>query len=137
MAKEFNLKDNEHESQLIAGRVYFAGVIILLLSLMIIGRVFYLTVIEHDHFTTLATSNRVKIAPIPPIRGLIYSRDGVVLAENKPSFSLEFVPEKVKNVDATIKELKEIIEINDDDIARFKKSLKKQRRFESIPLRFN
>ncbi|MEQ8427950.1 MAG: penicillin-binding protein 2 [Gammaproteobacteria bacterium] len=137
MAKEFNLKDNEHESQLIAGRVYFAGVIILLLSLMIIGRVFYLTVIEHDHFTTLATSNRVKIAPIPPIRGLIYSRDGVVLAENKPSFSLEFVPEKVNNVDATIKELKEIIEINDDDIARFKKSLKKQRRFESIPLRFN
>lgn len=137
MAKEFNLKDNEHESQLIAGRVYFAGVFILLLSLMIIGRIFYLTVMEHDHFTTLATSNRVKIAPIPPIRGLIYSRDGMVLAENKPSFSLEFVPEQIKDVDATIEDLKEIIEINDDDITRFKKSLKKQRRFESIPLRFN
>ncbi len=137
MAREINLKDNEHESQLVASRVYVAGAVIFLLVLMIIGRVFYLTILEHDHFTTLATSNRVKIAPIPPTRGLIYSRDGVVLAENKPSFSLEIVPEQIQNVDQLIRQLQQIITINEDEIARFKKSLKKQRRFESIPLRFN
>ncbi len=137
MAKEFNLKDNEHESQLIAARVYFAGAIICLLVIMIIARVFYLTVMQHDHFTTLSTSNRVKIAPIPPIRGLIYSRDGVVLAENKPSFSLEVIPEQIEDVELLIKQLQQMIAIEESDIERFKKSLKKQRRFESVPLRFN
>ena len=137
MAKEFTLKDNEQESQLIARRVYFSGVVIALLVLMIISRVFYLTVIQHEHFTTLAKSNRVKITPIPPIRGLIYSRDGVLLAENKPSFSLEVIPEQIDDVDVLIKQLKEIINIEESDIVRFKKSLKKQRRFESVPLRFN
>ena len=137
MAKEFNLKDNEYESQLVAKRVYFAGAVICLLALLIIGRVFYLTVIQHDHFTTLAKSNRVKVAPIPPIRGLIYSRDGVVLAENKPSFSLEIVPEQIQDMDELISQLQALIKIETDDIERFKKSLKKKRRFESIPLRFN
>ncbi len=137
MAKEFNLKDNEHESQLIATRVYVAGAMICLLVLMIIARIFYLTVLQHDHYTTLSTSNRVKIAPIPPIRGLIYSRDGVILAENKPSFSLEIIPEQIDDVDLLIKQLQQLIVIEQADIDRFKKSLKKQRRFESVPLRFN
>lgn len=137
MAKEFTLKDNEQESQLIARRVYFSGVVIALLVLMIVARIFYLTVIQHDHFTTLAKSNRVKITPIPPIRGLIYSRDGVLLAENKPSYSLEVIPEQIDDVDDLIQQLRKIIRIEDSDITRFKKSLKKKRRFESVPLRFN
>ena len=137
MVKEFTLKDNEQESYLIARRVYFAGAIIALLVLVIISRVFYLTVVQHDHFTTLAKSNRVKITPIPPTRGLIYSRDGILLAENKPSFSLDVIPEQIEDVDALIKQLREIISIEDSDIVRFKKALKKKRRFENVPLRFN
>jgi penicillin-binding protein 2 len=137
MVKETILKDNEHESGLITKRVYFSGFIILLLVLMIISRVFYLTVLEHEHFTTLAKSNRVKITPIPPIRGLIYSSDGVVLAENKPTFSLEVIPEQIDDVDKLIDQLKEIISIEDSDVKRFKKSLKKKRRFENVALRLN
>jgi penicillin-binding protein 2 len=137
MVKETILKDSEHESGLIAKRVYFSGFIILLLVLMIISRVFYLTVLEHEHFTTLSKSNRLKITPIPPIRGLIYSRDGVVLAENKPTFSLEVIPEQIDDVDKLINQLKKIISIEDSDINRFKKSLKKKRRFENVALRLN
>ena len=137
MAREFKLKDNEYESVLITRRVYFAGLIIGLLVMTIIARVFFLTVIQHDHYSTLATSNRVKIAPIPPIRGLIYSRDGVLLAENKPSFSLEIVPEQINDMEQLIIDLKQLININDDDISRFEKAIKKQRRFESVPIRFN
>lgn len=137
MVKEFTLKDQEHESRLVARRVYFAGFIILMLVIMLISRIFYLTVLQHDHFTTLSKSNRVKITPIPPIRGLIYSRDGVILAENKPTFSLEVIPEQIDDVDKLIGQLKEIIIIEDNDIERFKNSLKKKRRFENVPLRLN
>ena len=132
MVKEFTLKDNEQESSLIARRVYFAGVVIAFLVLLIILRVFYLTVIQHDHFTTLAKSNRVKITPIPPTRGLIYSRDGIILAENKPSFSLAVIPEQNDDVDTLIEQLRQIIIIEESDIAKFKKSLKKKRRFEYV-----
>jgi penicillin-binding protein 2 len=137
MVKEITLKDSEHETGIIAKRVYFAGFMVLLLVIMIILRVFYLTVLQHDHFTTLSKSNRVKITPIPPIRGLIYSRDGVVLAENKPTYSLEVIPEKIDDVEELIAHLKEIINIEDKDIERFKKSLKKKRRFENVALRLN
>jgi penicillin-binding protein 2 len=137
MAKEFNLKNQDHESSLVARRVYFSAVIILLLIIMIISRVFYLTVLQHEHYTTLSLSNRVKITPIPPIRGLIYSRDGVILAENKPTFSLEIIPEQIKDVDETIAQLKKIITIEDSDIERFKKARKKKRRFENVSLRLN
>ncbi|MEM7026976.1 MAG: penicillin-binding protein 2 [Pseudomonadota bacterium] len=137
MAREFKLKDHEYESLLIARRVYFAGLVIAILIAILIARVFYLTVIQHDHYSTLATSNRVKIAPIPPIRGLIYSRDGILLAENKPSFSLEIVPEQISDMEQLITNLQQLISINVDDINRFNKALKKQRRFESVPIRFN
>jgi penicillin-binding protein 2 len=137
MVNEITLKDSKEESRLIAKRVYFSGVVILLLIIMIIARVFYLTVLQHDHFTTLSKSNRVKITPIPPIRGLIYSRDGVVLAENKPTFSLEVIPEQIDDVDKLIGQLKKIISIDSNDVERFKRSLKKQRRFENVALRYN
>jgi penicillin-binding protein 2 len=137
MAKEFTLKDNELESQLVARRVYVAAFIIFLLITMIIARIFYLTVMQHEHYTTLSQSNRVKITPIAPIRGLIYSRDGVILAENKPTFSLGVIPEQIDDVDKIISQLKKIITIEDNDIERFKKALKKKRRFENVPLRLN
>ncbi len=137
MVKEITLKDSELESGLIAKRVYFSGVVILFLVVVIILRIFYLTVIQHDHFTTLSQSNRIKVTPIPPIRGLIYSRDGVVLAENKPTFSLEVIPEQIDDIDKLIGQLKKVISIEEKDIERFKKSLKKKRRFENVALRLN
>ena len=137
MAKEFALKDQDHESSLIARRVHISAFIIFLLIIMIISRIFYLTVLQHDHYSTLSQSNRVKITPIPPIRGLIYSRDGVILAENKPTFSLGVVPEQIDDLDETIEQLQEIVSIEESDIERFKKAVKKKRRFENIPLRLN
>lgn len=135
MTTEIILKDKQFELRLLSRRIYCCGLIVALLMLLIMLRTFYLTVIQHEHFTTLAKSNRVKITPIPPIRGLIYSREGVVLAENRPAFSLEVIPEQVDDVDELIERLKKIISIQPGDIERFEKLLKKKRRFESLPLR--
>ena len=137
MPVKFAFKDNVEEGRLIRRRIYVAAVAIIILMLLILSRLVYLQVIKQDHFLTLSQNNRVKVLPIPPIRGLIYSRDGVLLAENQPAFSLEIIPEKVKNIDSVIKSLARIVAIQEEDIKRFYKELGEKRIFESVPLRYN
>ena len=136
MGLKFTLKDIQEETRLVHFRVYTAALIIILLVMVLIGRLFYLQVIRHDHFITLSQSNRVKVLPIPPIRGLVFSRDGVLVADNQPSFSLELIPEQIESLDKTIDELSGLMEIDEESINRFKKLRQAKRRFESIPLKF-
>ncbi|MBI4006766.1 MAG: penicillin-binding protein 2, partial [Gammaproteobacteria bacterium] len=123
MPVDFVFKDIVEESRLIKRRVLIAGAIIIFLMSLVILRLVYLQVVKHDHFITLSQNNRVKILPIPPIRGLIYSRDGALLAENQPAFSLEIIPEHVGNIDNVIKKLAGVISIPQEDINRFYKLL--------------
>ena len=118
---EFILKDRDGESALIKKRVYLVGLIILVLIIILLTRIFFLTVIQNVHYTTLSKTNRQKILPIAPIRGLIYSSDGVILAEYKPTYSLEVIPEKIPDTDQLISKLREIIHIDDIDVERFKR----------------
>ena len=134
---EFILKDRDSESAIIKRRVYLAGLFILLFITLLISRVFFLTVIQNDHYTTKAKENRQKILPIAPIRGLIYSNDGTILAENKPTYSLQVIPEKIPDIDQLIQDLRKIIHIGDKDIEQFKKLSGKKRRFERVPLKTN
>lgn len=137
MPPRLTLKDPGQEYNLVRRRVLFAAVVMVLLGLALVARIFYLQVIQHEHFTTLSQHNRVKIAPISPMRGLIFSRDGVLLADNRPSFSLELTPERIEGLDQTLVELRRLIAIGDADVTRFRELLKKKRRFEGVPLRFN
>ena len=137
MPLKFSFKDNIEESRLIKRRIFVAaGIVILLMSLLLL-RLFTLQMIKHEHFITLSQNNRVKVLPIPPIRGLIYSRDGILLAENQPAFSLEIIPEQVENMDEVIKSLAKIVSIQEEDTRRFYKLLKEKRRHDSVPLRYN
>ncbi len=131
MGLKFTLKDIEEESRLVHLRVYTAVAIIILLVMVLVLRLFYLQVVRHDHFTTLSQSNRVKVLPIPPIRGLIFSRDNVLVADNQPSFSLELIPEQIESLDNTIAQLSGLIDIDEESVSRFKKIRSGKRRFES------
>ena len=137
MAPRLTLKDPGQEYRLVRGRIWAAGGIMFLLCLVIVARVFYLQVSQHSHFTTLSQHNRVKIVPIPPIRGLIFSHDGVLLADNRPSFSLELTLERIEDLNQTILDLRKLIAVEEADIARFREQSRKKRRFEGVPLRFN
>ena len=137
MALNITIKDLDLETRLIYQRIYLASAFVLLITLLIVIRIFYLQVTQHEHFTTLSQSNRIKILPAPPARGLIFSRDRVLLADNHPTFTLEVVPEQVDEMDSTIKGLSELIAIEPGDVQRFKELQKKKKRFEGIPLRFN
>lgn len=135
MASKFTLKDHFRESRLVNGRLLFSGLLSVIIFGIVIFRLVYLQVFEYEHFDYLSNRNRVDIEPLPPQRGLIYDRNGVLLAENIPTFSLEMVPEKVPNVDETLKELSKLLALSDDDIEAFKDRVKRQRRFHHVVIR--
>ncbi len=130
------LKDHFHETQIFNQRVLVAGLIMLFLLILLLSRLVYLQITNQQHYSTLSENNRVSIRPIPPTRGLIFDRNGILLAQNLPSFTLEIIPEHVENLDDTLKKLKQLINISEEDLKRFHKNRRKKRRFEGIPLRF-
>ena len=109
----------------------FVGVMLLILLL----RFFYLQVIRHDYFHTLADSNRIYVVPIVPNRGLILDRNGVVMAQNYSGYTLEIAPSKVTNMDALIAELSQLAAITPKDIKRFQKLLTERQTLETMPIR--
>jgi penicillin-binding protein 2 len=129
------LKDHLRESRLFGSRALVAGVLVVLLMAGLGARLAYLQVTLHDHYRTLSSENRVKLVPLPPTRGLIYDRNGVLLADNFPSYSLEITPDQVRDMDRTLEELKTVVTITEDDLQRFHRARRQQRRFDSIPIR--
>jgi len=136
MGLRIAFKDHLRETKLFTNRAVVFLIISSLLMLMVVVRLVYLQVISHDHFTTLSIKNRIRVVPVAPVRGLIYDRNGIVLAENLPSYALKVVPEQIKDMEATVNELRDLIEISDENLNIFKKYLKRSSSFNSIPLRF-
>lgn len=135
MVKRTPLKDHLRETHLFTARAVTALVCVVILMLAVALRLVYLQIISHEHFATLSESNRVNIVPVPPTRGLIYDRKGVLLAQNTPSFSLELVPEQTGDLDATLAALGEIVALEPDDLDAFKQRLRQRHPYEGIPLR--
>lgn len=131
------MKTPSRETQLFTRRVLVAAAGMLLLIGVLLARLVYLQLWSHDHYTTLSLENRLRVLPIAPTRGLIYSRDGVLLADNRTSFMLEVVPEKVEDVDQAIGRLRQFIALDDDQVTRFRAELRQRRRFDAIPLKNN
>jgi penicillin-binding protein 2 len=131
------LKDTIRESQSFLTRAIVAGLAVLLAVLVLTWRMAQLQVVDHEHFTTLSRENRVKVLPLPPTRGLIYDRKGVLLAQNRPAYSLEITPEQVVGLERTLAELAQVIEIGEEDLERFWQLKKRKRRFDSVPIRVN
>ncbi len=129
------LRNPERELYLFRRRLSLAGAFVALALLGLLGRFFYLQVIEHEHYRTLAETNRIAIVPIVPNRGVIRDRNGVVLAQSYSAYTLEIQPSRVKNLEETIDALAEIVEVQPRDRRRFRKLLDESKNFESLPLR--
>jgi penicillin-binding protein 2 len=137
MYRQLTLKDHFDEYRLFSSRTIVLLVFSGLLLLVLFSRLVYLQVIAHEHFTTLSEDNRVKLRAIVPTRGLIYDRNGIILADNLPSYRLEITAEQVDDMPSTLLALEEIIHIRETDRSRFEKLLKRKPRFEAVPLRFH
>ena len=129
------IRDSERELQRFRGRLAMLGIFVLSLFGLLFLRFFYLQVIQHGHYSTLAEANRISVQPIAPHRGIIVDRNGIQLAHNYSAYTLEITPSKVPDLDTTIEELATVVEISPRDRRRFRKLLEESKRFESLPIR--
>ncbi|TVR61682.1 MAG: penicillin-binding protein 2 [Candidatus Competibacteraceae bacterium] len=129
-------KDDTAESELFFRRALLMLGMVLLGLLTVGGRLVYLQVLNHERFTTLADNNRIRLQPLPPTRGFIFDRNGVLLADNLASYHLEITREQVRDLDATLAALRERIELTDLDIERFRRLLQRSPPYLGVPLRF-
>jgi penicillin-binding protein 2 len=129
------LKNHERELHYFQLRIGAAGVAVLLAFGALFARFAYLQVVQRDYYHTKAEDNRISIVPVAPNRGLILDRNGVVLARNYSAYTLEILTAKVPDVDRTITELAEVVDIQPKDRSRFRKLLLETRNAESLPIR--
>lgn len=118
-------------------RLTLAVVLVLACLTLISWRYFSLQVIEHNRYTTESERNRVHVQAVAPKRGLIKDRNGVLLAENRPTRTLGLVKERIRDLEGVLASLVEIIEVEDRDLQRFRDQLRFARPFEAVPLKFN
>lgn len=131
------LKDTGHENNVVIARAIFAGIIAVALFLLLAWRLIVLQIVNFEHYQTLSQGNRVRIEPMPPTRGLIFDRNGILLADNLPAYQLELIPEEVGDIEATLARLRTLELLDADDEKRFRSNLKKNsRRFNPVPLKY-
>ena len=129
------LRNYEREVYQFQLRIGIAGVAVVIAFLMLAARFVYLQVVQHDIYRAKAEDNRISIVPVPPNRGLIVDRNGLVLARNYSGYTLEIFPRRVRSVEGSIDELSELIEITPRDRRLFKKLVAETRNAESLPIR--
>lgn len=137
MPQPIRLKDHEKDARLVRRRVVVGAVAVLLLTCALIARLYYLQVIQYEYHSTLSENNRVHVQPIPPTRGLIFDRNGLIIADNRPSFSLTVTRERAGDWKSVLDVIVEVLELTPDDRALFEKRMKQGRRpFEPVPVLF-
>lgn len=137
MAGQISIRDTLTETRVFSKRAVMAVLVVVLATAGLLARYFHLQVVEHEKYRTESDRNRIHARPVPPRRGLIFDRHGVVLADNRPIFNLVLTRERVRDMDQTLALIDRTIGLDDADVERFRKRLPRQLPFEAVPLRFN
>ena len=130
------LKDPYRESRIYSARVLVVAGLILVALGILLARYFSLQITSYDTYRTESDRNRVALQSIPPKRGLIYDRNGVLLAENRPSYVLSLVVERVPELGGTLDLLQELVTVSESDREKFDQRIRRRRPYEPVPLSF-
>ncbi|MGS0682644.1 penicillin-binding protein 2 [Shewanella sp. 125m-7] len=133
--KRITMNDHAAEASLFKSRALFTFLCVFILLSLLLVNLYNLQITSFKDYETRSNDNRIRVVPVAPSRGLIYDRHGQLLAENQPFFSLEMVPEKVKNVSDTLDELSQIIDLSADDKENVLDALKYHRRFKPLTIK--
>ena len=136
MSPDSQIKDHRIERQTFVNRVIFTTIIGVLFLSFVIARLMQLQISQHDKFTEQSQGNRIRISTISPTRGLIFDRNGKILAENIPAYQLEIIPEQVSDVNETLQKLSEINIIKEENISQIIGRIKQSEKFKPVILRF-
>ena len=136
MSTRVALKDPYLESRTFTARTLVLVLLVLTLLAIVTSRYFSLQISDYDIYRTESDRNRLQLQPLPPKRGLIYDRNGILLAENRPSYVLSLVVERVDDLPATLQQLGELLEIRETDLEKFHQRKVRRRPYDPVPLRF-
>ncbi len=136
MPEPLTLKDTFTEARLHGKRTVVAAAIVATMLLILVVRYVDLQWVEHEIYKTESDRNRIHVQPIAPKRGLIYDRNGVLLAENQPSYSLTLTKERIQDLDATLSVLQQLLGIEQQIIDKFHSRMRAHLPFEPVPLKF-
>lgn len=134
LRKRSLIRDYQAEARLFRSRAILAFMAIVVAIGVLVTNLYHIQVKQYQDYKTRSNDNRIKIVPIAPNRGLIYDRNGMLLAENRPVFSLEVTPEQVRNMDDTLARLQALLAIPDERIEAFERARRQTRRFNAVPL---
>jgi penicillin-binding protein 2 len=129
------LRNVEADLSRFRARVLVATLVVLVCFFLVASRLVYLQLVRHEDQLEQAENNRTAIVPVLPNRGLILDRNGIVLASNYSAYTLEVTPSRINNLEQTIEDLSQVLDITPRDRRRFKKLLEESKSFESLPLR--
>ncbi len=133
-----SMEDHELEQRAFVTRATVVFLVAAILILGLLARFVDLQMFKHEIYSTRSDDNRIQVQPIPPDRGLIYDRRGVLLADNRPIRTLAVVVEQVADLDTAIGELGSFIDISDGEIAEFNRRIEQPRRpYEPVALKVN
>ena len=137
MEKRITVKSEREEYRLFRSRAIFAAFVVLVALSLIIVRLVYLQVNNYEHYTVLSKENYQKSIPIPPVRGLIYDRNGVVMADNHIEYVIEAIEDEIEDMDGSLKRLMQLLPITSQEVTKFKQKLRVNSRFLPVVLRNN
>jgi penicillin-binding protein 2 len=129
-----HLKDHWQEQRLFLSRIIGAAVIVLLLACLLVTRLVQLQIFEVERYLELSQGNRFRIEPMPPTRGLIYDRNGIVIAENRPNWELVAIGEQIDNLDRTLLSLEELGLVDPSEHTNLRDLIRSHRGFERVKL---
>jgi penicillin-binding protein 2 len=132
MAGTLRIKDHWREQQLFTGRMVVAVILVLGLTGLVVARLVQLQVGKYEYYSAQSSGNRIRVQPIPPIRGLILDRNGKVLAENTPSYQLEMTPEQVPDMADTLGRLVASGILEEGDLPELKEMIATRRTFDTV-----
>ena len=116
-------------------RVLVLVVLGFLMLLVVLARLIYLQIYNHEAYQTQSLNNRIQIQSIAPPRGLIFDTNGEILADNRQILSLALVPERVDDVDALFEGLSELIELTPGDLTVFNERIRGRPKHDPIVLK--
>ncbi|MEC4591537.1 MULTISPECIES: penicillin-binding protein 2 [Nitrospirillum] len=134
----FNAIDRDAERQRVMNRrtLVLGGLKAGALSALV-ARLYYLQILEGDHYTTLAEDNRISLRLLAPSRGIIVDRSGVPLAVNEQNFRAVLVSERTDDVDETLDKVVKLLPLTDADRRRILRDVDRLRSFAPVTLREN
>ncbi|MEG3753329.1 penicillin-binding protein 2 [Psychromonas arctica] len=133
--KRNSIRNHSAESALFMRRTIVVFLGILFAVGVLFTNLYYLQINSFDTYKTRSNANRISVQTVPPNRGLIYDRNGVILAENRPVYSLQVIANKANDLKNDIKRLTKLLSLTDDEIEKFNKSNRYSRSFKAITIR--